>query len=75
MEWATQTLAFYGMGGAALATSLLTLRRRFELSQAKHGSLAGHARIARRLAALVPFYEYDESQFFSSDGALAQKNG
>jgi len=72
MEWATQTLALYGMGGAALATSLVTLRRRFELSQAKHGSLAGHARIARRLAALVPFYEYDESQFFSSDGAPAE---
>jgi glutamate-1-semialdehyde 2,1-aminomutase len=72
MEWATQTLALYGMGGAALATSLVTLCRRFELSQAKHGSLAGHARIARRLAALVPFYEYDESQFFSSDGAPAE---
>ena len=69
MEWATTTLALYGMGGAALATSLATLRRRFELSQAKHASLAGHARIARRLAALVPFYEYDETHFFSSDGA------
>ncbi len=72
MEWATTTLALYGMGGAALATSLVTLRRRFELSQAKHGSLAGHARMARRLAALVPFYEYDESQFFKSDGAPAE---
>ena len=71
MEWATTTLALYGMGGAALATSLMKLRRRLELSHAKHASLAGHARIARRLAALVPFYEYDESQFFNSDGALA----
>src|SRR6476646_11099009 len=72
MEWGTTTLALYGMGGAALATSLMTLRRRLELSHAKHTSLAGHARIARRLAALVPFYEYDESQFFSSDGAPAE---
>ena len=71
MEWATTTLALYGMGGAALATSLVTLRRRLELSRAKHASLAGHARIARRLAALVPFYEYDEAQFFNSDGAPA----
>ena len=63
------TLALYGVGGAALATSLVTLRRRFELSQAKHKSIAGHARIARRLAGFVPFYEYDEARFFCSDGA------
>jgi len=69
MALAMTTLALYGVGGAAIATSLLKLRRRFELSQAKHKSLAGHARIARRLAAFVPFYEYDEARFFCSDGA------
>jgi glutamate-1-semialdehyde 2,1-aminomutase len=67
--WATTTLALYGVGGAVLATSLLKLRRRFDLSHAKHQSLAGHARIARRLAALIPFYEYDEERFFYSDDA------
>jgi glutamate-1-semialdehyde 2,1-aminomutase len=67
--WAATALALYGAGGAAVATSLLKLRRRFELSQAKHRSLTGHARIARRLAALVPFYEYDAARFFCSDGA------
>src|SRR5262249_31354837 len=41
------------------------------LSKSKHRSLTGHARIARRLAALVPFYEYDEQRFFDSDGAPA----
>ena len=71
MEWASNTLAFYGAGAAALATSVLKLRRRLELSQAKHGSLAGHARMARRLAALVPYYEYDEARFFASDAAPA----
>ena len=71
MALATTTLALYGVGGAALATSLVKLRRRFELSQAKHKSLAGHARIARRLAAFVPFYEYDEARFFCSDDAPA----
>src|SRR5258707_3102005 len=69
MEWATPTLAFYGLGAAALATSLLTLRRRLELSKAKHATLTGHAGLARRLASLVPFYAYDERRFFCSDDA------
>ncbi len=70
--WATTTLALYGVGGAALATSLVKLRRRLDLSQAKHKSLAGHARIARRLAAFLPFYDYDEERFFCSDDAPAE---
>ena len=45
------------------------LRDRLDLSRAKHRSLAGHARMARRVASLVPFYEYDERGFFRSDGA------
>ena len=69
MTWGAITLAFCGAGAAAIATSLVTMRRRLELSQAKHRSIAGHSRIARRLAAFVPFYEYDERQFFCSDGA------
>jgi len=72
MPWANSTLAFYGLGAAALAGSVATLRKRLELSQAKHKSLAGHARIARRLAAFVPFYEYDEERFFCSDDAPAE---
>jgi glutamate-1-semialdehyde 2,1-aminomutase len=69
MEWASTTLAFYVLGAAALATSLVTLRRRLELSKAKHRTLTGHARMARRVAALVPFYDYDERRFFCSDDA------
>ena len=69
MEWASTTLAFYGLGAAALATSLVTLRRRLELSKAKHRTLTGHARMARRVAALVPFYDYSERRFFCSDDA------
>ena len=67
----TTTLAFYGLGVAAVAISVATLRKRLELSQAKHRSLAGHSRIARRLAALVPSYDYGEDRFFCSDGAPA----
>jgi len=39
------------------------------LSKAKHRSLSGHSRIAQRIAALVPFYEYDDARFFRSDDA------
>ena len=46
-------------------------RRRIDLSRAKHGSLAGHARIAKRLASLLPGYAYDDAAFFDSDGAPA----
>jgi glutamate-1-semialdehyde 2,1-aminomutase len=68
----TTTLAFYGIGAAAVATSVVTLRKRLELSQAKHKSLAGHSRIARRLAGFLPFYDYGDEQFFRSDGAPAE---
>jgi len=42
---------------------------RLRLSRAKHPSLRGHANLSRFVAKLVPFYEYDESQFFNCDGA------
>ena len=69
MKWGPTTLAFYGIGAAAVASSVATLKKRLELSQAKHRSLAGHSRIARRLASLVPFYDYGEDRFFRSDDA------
>ena len=46
-------------------------RLRLALSRAKHRSLAGHARLARRMAALMPYYEYDQARFFSADDAPA----
>jgi len=48
---------------------LRKVRLRLQLSRAKHRSLTGHSRMARRFASLVPFYEYDESRFFQTDGA------
>ncbi|MFZ0421836.1 MAG: aminotransferase class III-fold pyridoxal phosphate-dependent enzyme [Xanthobacteraceae bacterium] len=72
MEWTTPTLAFYGIGAAAVATSAVKLRKRLELSKAKHKSLAGHARMSRWLAGFVPYYEYDEDRFYSSDDAPAE---
>lgn len=64
--------ALSACGLAALAVSAPFIRRRIELSLAKHPSLAGHSRIARRVAALMPGYEFDEHQFFASDGAPAE---
>jgi glutamate-1-semialdehyde 2,1-aminomutase len=69
MRWGATTLAFYGLGAAAVATSFSTLRRRLQLSKGKHWSLTGHARMARRVASWMPFYEYDEARFFCSDDA------
>jgi glutamate-1-semialdehyde 2,1-aminomutase len=56
--------------GAGL-TAWLTPKalRRAKLSRAKHRSLAGHSRMAKRLAKLLPEYHYTEAQFFAADGA------
>jgi len=59
----------YALAGIALAVVLRRLQLRLQLSRAKHRSLTGHSRMARRFASLVPFYEYDESRFFQTDGA------
>jgi glutamate-1-semialdehyde 2,1-aminomutase len=69
MKWGMTGLAFYSLGGAALAVSLTRIKRRLELSRAKHGSITGHARLSRRLASFIPYYEYGDSEFFCSDGA------
>ncbi len=57
--------------GAAAAVALPGLKTRLELSQAKHPSLSGHARMARRIAALLPYYEYGDAHIFCCDGAPA----
>ncbi len=61
------THALQALGSGALTTSLGKLKGRIALSKSKHRSLTGHARIARRVAAMVPFYEYDHKGFFRAD--------
>ena len=56
-------------GGAALGALFTKGRSRLALSRAKHPSLAGHPRWSRRIAALIPFYAYDETRFFRCDRA------
>jgi glutamate-1-semialdehyde 2,1-aminomutase len=62
-------LAPYALGAVAATLTLQKLRARLSLSRAKHPSLTGHSRISRRVAALVPYYEYGEAEFFDSDDA------
>jgi glutamate-1-semialdehyde 2,1-aminomutase len=66
------TLAFYTLGAIVLIVALRKAQLRLQLSRAKHRSLAGHSRWSRRLAALVPFYEYSEQEFFHADSAPAE---
>jgi glutamate-1-semialdehyde 2,1-aminomutase len=40
---------------------------RLRLSRAKHRSLAGHARMGKRLARLMPAYGFDRTEFFRAD--------
>jgi len=58
-----------GAGAAGAAAAVARAGRRLRLSGAKHLSLAGHARFSALIARLIPFYEFGEDRFFSSDGA------
>jgi glutamate-1-semialdehyde 2,1-aminomutase len=69
MEMMEATTTLYATAALAALAALPRLKRRLDLARAKHPSLRGHARLARRLARLVPFYEYDEQRFFRCDGA------
>jgi glutamate-1-semialdehyde 2,1-aminomutase len=57
---------------AVMALALPKAKRRLELSRAKHTSLTGHSRMAKRVASLLPGYAYDEERFFGSDGAPSE---
>jgi glutamate-1-semialdehyde 2,1-aminomutase len=65
---------------AAIALALPPAVRRLQLSRAKHPSLTGHTRMARRIARQIPAYAYDSRQFFRADDpseavALAREAG
>jgi glutamate-1-semialdehyde 2,1-aminomutase len=55
-----------------VSLALHLARRRLQLSLAKHPSLTGHSRMAKRVARLLPGYHYDETQFFAADDAPAE---
>lgn len=66
-----ETFALSAVALAALAATLPRAKRRLELSLAKHPSLTGHSRMAKRVAGWLPGYSLREQRFFSSDGAPA----
>ncbi|HEY2210890.1 MAG TPA: aminotransferase class III-fold pyridoxal phosphate-dependent enzyme [Bradyrhizobium sp.] len=68
------SLPILSLAGAAIigtAAIFPKLRARLALSRAKHRSLTGHSKMSRRVARLIPFYDFDINDFFSSDGAPA----
>jgi glutamate-1-semialdehyde 2,1-aminomutase len=65
-------LLWYIAGALVTLLALRSLGRRLLLSRAKHPSLGGHARLARLVARLVRYYEYDETRFFTADDAPAE---
>lgn len=69
MNQPLETLALYATGSAAALYAAVRLKARLQLSMAKHRSLAGHPRMARRVAALLPGYGYSEQEAFGIDGA------
>jgi glutamate-1-semialdehyde 2,1-aminomutase len=65
--FALQPLLWSAAGVAAVAAGATKGRARLMLSRAKHRSLAGHARMSRRVAGLIPAWSYDERRFFRTD--------
>ncbi len=54
---------------ASAAAAFPKMKARLALSRAKHRSLTGHSKMSRRVARLIPFYEFSIDDFFRSDGA------
>src|SRR5437879_1627950 len=71
MDSPLSILALAGTAIIATAAIFPKLRARLALSRAKHRSLTGHSKMSRRVARLIPFYEFDINDFFCSDGAPA----
>ena len=64
LTWAAGAGAAWVVAGRA--------KQRLELSAAKHPSLGGHLRMAKRMAHWLPAYSYDEAAWFAVDGAPPQ---
>lgn len=68
MDSPTLILSLSTAAGAA-AAAFPKLSARLALSRAKHRSLAGHSKMSKAVARLIPHYEFDIDDFFRSDGA------
>lgn len=65
----TNNVLLTTMAVGAAGVLLPRVKRRLELSRAKHRSLTGHSKMAKRFASLVPGYAYGPEEFFRVDGA------
>src|SRR6202012_5380097 len=66
------SLPILSLSAVAIAGAAVTypkLKARLALSRAKHRSLTGHSKMSRRVARMIPFYEFNDQDFFRSDGA------
>ena len=66
---AVMSLLLYPIAAGAGLLAATKGRQRLALSRAKHRSLGGHVRMAKRIAGLIPFYEYGPYRFFRADDA------
>ena len=71
MDSSLPILSLSAAAVAGAAAAFPKLQARLALSRAKHRSLAGHSKMSKRVARLIPFYEFDDHDFFRSDGAPA----
>jgi glutamate-1-semialdehyde 2,1-aminomutase len=64
----------FAAGAAVAATAAVApkVKARLALSRAKHRSLAGHSKMSKLVARLIPRYEFDIDEFFRSDGATKE---
>ena len=69
MDLPLPILALSAAAVAGAAVVLPKLNARLALSRAKHRSLTGHSKMSKMVARLLPFYEFDNDDFFRSDGA------
>ena len=71
MEQIIQHLPTLMASAGALGFALPAIRQRLALSRAKYRSLAGHSKWSKRIAKLLPYYDYSDDTFFRCDGADA----
>src|SRR3954468_20941556 len=69
METTLPILSLSVAAAASAAAAFPKIKARLELSRAKHRSLAGHSKMSRRGAKLLPFYEFEGDKYFGCDGA------
>ncbi|HXL14108.1 MAG TPA: aminotransferase class III-fold pyridoxal phosphate-dependent enzyme [Bradyrhizobium sp.] len=72
MDSSLPILSLSVAAAAGAAAVFPKLRARLALSRAKHRSLTGHSKMSKRVARLIPFYEFGIDDYFRTDGAPPQ---